>query len=163
MTTRCRCSDPAERSIDGWTRANAGTHYAEGQVVKVRMLMVVAVLVPLVGCAGEDDFELTGQLYAAGSVTGQRSDEGCSGYRGYRDIVKGASVTVYDAAGTIVATGSLGRGSSPDMVGCTFPFTVADVPGDSDFYQVELASRGRVTVSAEDARAGRAALSLVSS
>ncbi|MHA6793506.1 hypothetical protein ACVGVM_08310 [Pseudonocardia bannensis] len=84
---------------------------------------------------------------------------GCEGSGGYSDITLGTSVTVYDASGTVVGTGHLGRGSAAEG-GCTFPITVLNVPGGSSFYQVEVSHRGRITVQAADARAGLVGVTL---
>ncbi|MBW0118526.1 hypothetical protein I4J48_25105, partial [Pseudonocardia sp. KRD-169] len=89
-------------------------------------------------------FALTGELNLAGE--GGHGSGSCAGYGGYSDIGAGTSVTVADATGTVVATGRLdsGRSSAGD---CVFPFSVAEVPGDSDFYRVEVSHRGEVTFS----------------
>ena len=79
-------------------------------------------------------------------------DGTCSTSNGYDDVNAGASVTVYNAEGTIVATGTLGTGTGHReteaggyYVGvCEFPFSI-EVP-DSPFYQVEVSHRGRSTV-----------------
>jgi len=44
--------------------------------------------------------------------------------------------------------------------GCAFTFSVPDVPAGESFYQVEVTHRGKINVSAEDARNGSTALSL---
>ena len=84
---------------------------------------------------------------------------------GYSDVNEGASVTIYDAAGAVVGTSRLGPGLTTlhiDAGGdaykaqCTFPFS-AEVPA-SDFFQVEVSHRGKVTVTAEEANS--AALTL---
>lgn len=71
----------------------------------------------------------------------------CTGTGRYGDVREGAPVVVADAAGTIVATGSLGHGrvdalSSP---ACAFPFTVPSVPAGSAFYLVEVGHHGAST------------------
>jgi hypothetical protein len=48
----------------------------------------------------------------------------------------------------------------PVGTSCVFPFTVADVAGGSDFYQVEVTHRGKITVSDADARDGKASFTL---
>ncbi|MFB7665374.1 hypothetical protein ACFC1R_15720 [Kitasatospora sp. NPDC056138] len=80
---------------------------------------------------------------------------GCSGRGGYADITEGAGVTVYDASGRVVGEGSLPAGAKADLTSCVFPFSVPDVPEGSEHYQVEVAHRGKPTVSAEDAKAGK--------
>lgn len=79
---------------------------------------------------------------------------------GYNDIVDGAAVTVYDAAGTVVATGRLGKEDSAELGRCMWPITVPNVPATSAFYAVEVTHRGKVTVPAGQARAGDIHLTL---
>jgi hypothetical protein len=57
--------------------------------------------------AGGGTFTLTGELALDGAGYGSG---GCSGSGGYSDIGAGASVTVADASGTVVATGALDPG-----------------------------------------------------
>lgn len=95
-------------------------------------------------------------LDSVGTPTTVQADSsgGCVGVGGYSDLTEGATVTVYDAGGEIVGTGSLGAGEYVSMRNeediqagagrCAFAFSLA-VP-DSDFYQVEVTHRGRVTV-----------------
>ncbi|MFJ2717424.1 hypothetical protein [Streptomyces sp. NPDC087437] len=118
--------------------------------------------------ADPGDFTLRGRMvlnYGATTATFEYGGD-CSGYdgSGYGDIVPGASVTVYDSSGSVVATGELGKGKLPEgstsSVPCTFPLVVKGVPKGSRFYQVEVSHRGRVTVPAADAEAGRFAASL---
>jgi hypothetical protein len=105
-------------------------------------------------------FTLSGTLVLNDGVTSYPSP-GCRGYRGYDDIDHGASVTVYDAKGIVIATGSLGQGAlMGGGASCAFPIIVAAVPEGSDFYQVEVSHRGKISVQAADARAGRVAVSL---
>ena len=61
----------------------------------------------------------------------------CHGISGYRDIVRGAQVTLRDGAGTILATSVLdyGSGASSSLV-CSFTFTILDV-AEVPFYSVE--------------------------
>ncbi|MEU7044946.1 hypothetical protein AB0A77_28360 [Streptomyces varsoviensis] len=115
----------------------------------------------------EEPFTLRGTVVLkSGATTATQFDAGgdCMGYEGYDDIVPGASVTVFDSGGKVVATGSLGKGSLPEgamgSVPCSFPFAVAGVPKGERFYQVEVSHRGKVTVTAEVAEAGRFAASL---
>jgi hypothetical protein len=84
---------------------------------------------------------------------------GCEGTGGYDDIAEGTSVTVYDAAGAVIATGSLGS-STYELSTCTFDVSVPDVPKGEDFYKVEVSHRGTVQLSAEEAEAGQFGASL---
>lgn len=112
------------------------------------------------GSSAPASFTLRGTMTLTGdNVPSGDTSEGCTGYEGYEDIAQGASVTVYDSAGAVVATGALGTGK-PESAACVFPVRVPDVPGGSKFYRVEVSHRGQVTVTAADARAGKFAASL---
>lgn len=79
---------------------------------------------------------------------------GCEGSGGYTDITLGTSVTVYDAAGSVIATGMLALSKFDEAAGsCTWDVSVYDVPGDQDFYQVEIGHRGKLQLSVVDAKA----------
>jgi hypothetical protein len=106
--------------------------------------------------AAAKSFALTGSmtLKQASFASGP-----CSGTGGYSDIGEGASVTVYDGGGQVVATGALEAGRRVGL-NCEFGVWVANVPAGPKFYQVEVSHRGKVTLSAEDAQAGRFAASL---
>ncbi|QUQ69815.1 hypothetical protein [Kutzneria sp. CA-103260] len=110
------------------------------------------------GKAAPTTFTLLGtfSLYGTSSTVGGA----CHGSGGYSDIADGASVTVYDAAGKVDAIGAITRPQSLGMSGCTFSIVVSAVPNDDKFYQVEITHRGKVTVTADDAKAGRVALTL---
>lgn len=114
---------------------------------------VLIAAVALAGCgtsaaATPAPFTLTGDLRVDCYATG------------YNDIVDGAPVTVYDAAGTVVATGQLGTEDSAELGRCMWPITVPNVPATSAFYAVEVTHRGKVTVPAAQARAGDIHLTL---
>ena len=98
----------------------------------------------------------TFSLYGTSSSIGGT----CHGSGGYSDIADGASVTVYDAAGKVDAIGAITKPESLGGLGCTFSVVVSDVPNGEKFYQVEITHRGKITVTADDAKAGRVALSL---
>lgn len=76
----------------------------------------------------------------------------CFGTGGYEDVEQGASVTVENASGTVIGTGSLGVGK-PVFGACLLRFTVANLPR-SDFYKIGVNNRGFVTFSARQAAAG---------
>jgi hypothetical protein len=96
------------------------------------------------------------------SLNGTSSTLGgeCHGSGGYSEIADGASVTVYDAAGKVDAVGMITKPQSLTGMGCAFSIVVSDVPNGEKFYQVEITHRGKVTVTADDAKAGRVSLSL---
>lgn len=112
------------------------------------------------GSDAPKSFTLAGTMTLTGdNVPVGDTSEDCTGYSGYEDIAAGASVTVYDSAGKVVATGALGTGK-PHSAACVFPLRVPEVPGGSKFYRVEVSHRGQITVTAAEAKAGELAASL---
>lgn len=83
--------------------------------------------------------------------------EPCHGIGPYQDMAAGARVTVYNGAGTAVATGELREGQWG--VGCMFPFSVTDVPV-STMLQVEVGSRGKVAFGVDDVKNGKVKLTV---
>jgi hypothetical protein len=116
--------------------------------------------------SGSDDagsFTLKGALTLTSPTPLDYDHNACAGSGGYNDIVKGAAVTVYDASGKVVATGSLGAGryaSQDSTAPCVFPVAVPGVPDGSKFYRVEVSHRGQITVSSAEAKAGKFGASL---
>ncbi|MEU2446046.1 MULTISPECIES: hypothetical protein [Streptomyces] len=101
----------------------------------------------------EGTFALLEDAVDIGDSCGGRYDSG------YDDIQEGTSVTVYGAAGDVVATGQLENGDK--VLGtCTFDVAVDDVPRGEKFYKVEVGHRGTVQMSAEEAENGEFAASL---
>lgn len=87
----------------------------------------------------------------------------CAGKGGYKDLGQGASVTIFDSSSTIIASGQLDAGAfNGDLLDatCTFSFSVPGVPNGHDYYQVEVSHRGKVTLKGDDARAGKASLTI---
>jgi hypothetical protein len=78
---------------------------------------------------------------------------GCEGTGGYSDISAGAAVTVRDGEGSMLATSDLDSGED-DGFGCTFPFTVQDVP-NAHFYEIEVSHRGSLSYSKDEMQANR--------
>lgn len=105
--------------------------------------------------AGAFDLRGTFTLY-----TGGYGYSTCGGSGGYSDITTGTTVTVYNAAGTVLSQGALGTGR-PDGAGtCVFSLAAPNVPAGEKFYLVEVSHRGRIMVQPDDARNGNVALSL---
>jgi hypothetical protein len=102
--------------------------------------------------ASPDTFTLTGDFQLTDGATSDGLG-GCEGTGGYDDISEGASITVYDAAGAVIATGALGS-SSYDAPTCTFDVSINNVPGGQHFYKVEVSHRGTVQLSADEAKNG---------
>ncbi|MER6135567.1 hypothetical protein [Streptomyces sp. NPDC001815] len=97
-------------------------------------------------------FTLTGSFELAKDAV-RNGLGGCKGSGGFDDIAEGTAVTVYDAAGTVIATGHLGD-STLSSGTCTFDVAVEGVPKGKEFYKVEISHRGTVQLSADDAEAG---------
>lgn len=77
----------------------------------------------------------------------------CGGLQGFADINEGAQVTVRDAGGAVLALGRLERGEwQTDTGECRFEIKVPGVPDGEDFYQVEVAHRGSITVNNQEAK-----------
>src|SRR5206468_324064 len=125
------------------------------------------------GAFGTGSFTLNGQMTlmqsssSYGSYSSYSSsayylgqDGTCFGEGGYSDIGAGTGVNVYDQSGAIVAVGQLASGRGSYSSGCTLTFSVPDVPSGSKFYQVEVSHRGKMNLSAQDAKAGAAAYTL---
>ncbi|WP_433233969.1 hypothetical protein [Actinomadura nitritigenes] len=74
---------------------------------------------------------------------------GCEGVGGYDDMTEGATVTVYGAAGQIVAVGSLNQGVWTGKQ-CSFVFEIPNLP-EEQFYQVEVSHRGKISVPRSEA------------
>lgn len=112
------------------------------------------------GSSTPKTFTLRGTMTLTGDniPTGDTSED-CTGYSGFDDISEGASVTVYDSTGKVVASGALGAGK-PKSAACVFSVSVPGVPEGSKFYQVEVSHRGKLTVSSADAEKGQFASSL---
>ncbi|MFF2124411.1 hypothetical protein ACFVW1_03235 [Streptomyces olivochromogenes] len=108
--------------------------------------------------ASPDTFTLTGDFKLTDGATSDGLG-GCEGTGGYDDIAEGAAVTVYDAAGSVIATGSLGS-SSYDVPNCNFDVSIDGVPGGEDFYKVEVSHRGTVQLNADQAKNGLFAATL---
>ncbi|WP_437095204.1 hypothetical protein [Streptomyces sp. enrichment culture] len=107
----------------------------------------------------EEPFSTDGTLTVAGIGSGLDLDDLCSGTGGYSDIDFGTQVNVTDAAGTLVAVGSLSFGKKTEL-GCEFPFTVDDITPGSKFYTVEVSHRGGLTQTEDELRAGGLAFTL---
>lgn len=131
------------------------------------LAIVVTVVIGLALTGSDEDrpssvFTLSGELRlgAGGAFVAGTS---CSGddSKGYPDIDAGTPVTVYDSAGTVLATGVLGSGTVTTPGGpCVFAFTVPGVLAGEASYQVEVADRGKVRVNAAEAEYGTVAVTL---
>jgi hypothetical protein len=99
-------------------------------------------------------FTLTGTMEVTGIKNWRRVSTQCEGIGGYDDIGESTSVTVYSGSGQVVGTGRLTNGVVFGA-SCSFSVMVEKVPVGSDFFQVEVSHRGKLTLSAADAKAGK--------
>lgn len=104
--------------------------------------------------APEPAFEMWGAVRLDSEGAFSMNPE-CGGKDSYDDINPGAPVTVYDGTGKALAKGTLDKGKfeGKDLLApCVFTFSVVNVPGGLDSYQVEVSHRGRVSVSSAEAK-----------
>ncbi|WP_406838813.1 hypothetical protein ACICHK_26335 [Streptomyces sp. AHU1] len=101
--------------------------------------------------AGDRPFTLVGEVQVAGDPGASGP---CAGDHEFGDLDKGAPVTVFDSAGRVVATGSLGGGAYDDFARCVFPVAVRGVPDGSKSYAVRIGRHGRTEITNEEARTG---------
>lgn len=106
----------------------------------------------LKAAAGAGSFTASGVMVLSDS-DGYSVSTTCSGKGGYADITEGASVTVTDAAGATIAVGRLGAGHL-ETAGCTFDFSIPDVPSGKGFYGIEVEHRGTLKYSEADISKG---------
>ncbi|MGP4056875.1 hypothetical protein ACTWP6_18980 [Mycobacterium sp. 4D054] len=76
----------------------------------------------------------------------------CAGAGQYGDIGPNAAVTVTDQSNTVLARGTLDRGST-ELGSCLLTFSVERVPAGAIFYQVEVAHRGAYRYTEHELRA----------
>lgn len=116
-----------------------------GGGVLVLLTGVIVTLVMTLGASSK--VTLRGHMEIVGSENISTYGGECSGSDGYDDLSGGASITVTDPTGKVVATGSIGTGQpAGDGYLCDFPFEIPDVPS-ARFYGIEISHRGVVTFS----------------
>ena len=154
----------------GFVLVGCGSTQAAAPVTSVAPVTVTVVASATTTAPVEPaTFTLTGTLTRKFS---QGAGTACNpGTDGFGDIRMGAAVTVYDESSKVLAVGELGRGSfvaipkatyangGGEVGTCTYPLSVPGVPA-ATMYQVEIAHRGKVVVSPEDAKAGAFAAEL---
>ncbi|WP_326804470.1 hypothetical protein OIE49_26675 [Streptomyces sp. NBC_01788] len=145
---------PASR----WSRLSRGAVLAIGACLGAAAVGACWAGMSLAGQSG-DSFSTDGTLTVTGVGGGLDSGEPCSGTGGYSDIHFGTQVTITDAAGALVAMGSLSLGQKTEQ-GCEFPFTVDDITPGSKFYTVEVSHRGGLSKAEDELRTGGLAFTL---
>lgn len=115
------------------------------------------------GSTDGSESEKSATMTVSGTITLTDSgvdevDGECWGTGGYDDMQGGTQVVVRDADGKTIGAGSLDAGYSDGSVVCVFPFNIHDVPAESSLYSVEVAHRGQITFTEDNA--GELSLSL---
>ncbi|MEV5934789.1 hypothetical protein AB0L56_19145 [Streptomyces sp. NPDC052079] len=149
---------PPTPSASRWSRLPRGAVFVIGVGLGAAVVGACWAGVSLAD-GSEEAFSTDGTLTVSGIGAGLASGDLCTGTDGYDDIDFGAQVSVTDAAGTLVAKGSLGLGEKTEL-GCEFSFTVDDIPPGSKFYTVEVSHRGGLTQTEDELRAGGLAFTL---
>lgn len=131
--------------------------------------VLVVVVASVVGLVSGDSTRIAGSITLTSTSGADPNNLGipgeCRGYNAYGDIAEGATVTIKDAGGKVVATTKLEPGkpasgeSGPTPRECTFRFIAEDVP-DSEFYGVEVSHRGVVQFSKQQVRNGEVQMQL---
>lgn len=98
---------------------------------------------------GDDSQTITGKVGLTDIDGDWTEGEPCSGSGGYEDLREGARVTVADGGGETIAVGRVDDSKAENEFGCLLSFTVEDVPS-SDFYDIEVASRGGLKYSHQE-------------
>jgi hypothetical protein len=73
----------------------------------------------------------------------------CYSASGYSDIAVGVPVILRDENNTILASSTLDAGHLATL-GCTFGFTLTNVPNTAKFYAAEVSHRGQVSYSHQE-------------
>ena len=119
-------------------------------------VFIAIIITAMILVSAPQPFTVKGTLEVVNSDFGA---DPCS-IAGNEYIVEGAAVTVTDASHKTVALGQLGAGHKDNAsLGCSFTFTVNDVPPGPKFYGVEISHRGSVQYTAAQLHDG-VALSL---
>lgn len=148
------------------TPADAGRRFPLGAVGGLAAAIVlvavgIAVYFGVSAVAGDEPFTLEGTLQLNSDsikTTALPPGFNCAGSGGYSDVGPGAPVTVSDEAGTLLGKSTL-EGSVGGPGWCAMTFTVADVPAGAKFYRVEVARRGDMSYTEDEAR-GRITLTI---
>jgi len=92
----------------------------------------------------DDSITVTGELTLTDPSGWSYGAGGCLGDGGYSDIAGGANVTIKGATGAVIGVTHLkaGKASGGD---CAFAWTASGIPGNEQFYTVEISHRGALT------------------
>jgi len=156
--------DPTDEIYPYPEQAHPVTPAAKGRFkFGTRQLVIAAVVLGLVAVGSyfgasallkDEPFTVEGTLQlntASITTTGLPPGFNCAGSGGFNDVGPGAPVTVSDEAGTLLAKSTL-SGSVGGPGWCALSFAVKDVPAGSKFYRVEVARRGDMSYTEDEAR-----------
>jgi len=150
---------PGRRSVGVWALVGVGVGLA---IVLLLGAVLVVLLLEDSGDNGPSTVKggktltVTGTLELIGDVDG--TTENCWGSGGYSDLGEGTQVIVRDDSGKTVGIGSLDAGSVPErfdfgdtIVSCGWSFTVEEVTSGAASYSVEVAHRGEIAFTEDEA------------
>jgi hypothetical protein len=137
--------------------APAARHKSRAVIIVVAIIVIAALALGggyvLLGAGGHPTHQVAGtfvvtdtSIYASG-ITAFGST--CEGSGGYSDLSAGVSVILKDENDKTISATSLGEGTGNSTV-CTFKFTLADVPDNATFYNIQISHRGTVSFSHAD-------------
>ena len=122
-------------------------------VLVVILAIVVPVAVWAARSSGPKEFTITGTIDVHDSVkSSARLGFACEGSGGFSNIGPASPVLVKDETGTVIAVGEMTGSRSISSKLCELSFTADDVPAGRNYYLVEIARRGELTYTEEEAR-----------
>ncbi len=176
MSTRTPVIPPVSAPVPPVERSAPASEPPKSQVphrneVKIRRsrLLVTAAVALVAICVGAyfavkaitkpappAPFSLIGTLQLISNsikTTGLPGGYSCAGDRSDNDIGPGATVTVADETGKLIAKGAI-ESSYGQPGSCLFLFRVNEVPGGQKYYRVQVAQRGETIYTEAAAKAG---------
>ena len=147
------------------------------RAIRTGLIMTIASLTAVTACGGESKVKIGGFMMLSVDITEYVTEgtsnfvgswNSCSGIGGYSDFGSGMDVSIRDADGKIIGTTSPRNFSTSDLssddedlksaavstqdnseLACGVVYGPISVP-KSEFYEVEIGSRGTLTYSHED-------------
>ena len=147
------------------------------RAIRTGLIMTIASLTAVTACGGESKVKIGGFMMLSVDITEYVTEgtsnfvgswNGCSGIGGYNDFGSGMDVSIRDADGKIIGTTSTRNFSTSDLssddedlksaavstqenseLACGIVYGPISVP-KSEFYEVEIGSRGTLTYSHEE-------------
>jgi hypothetical protein len=150
------------------------------RAIRTGLLLIIASLTTVTACGGESKVKIGGIMMLSVDVTDYVTNgtstfvgtwNDCSGIGGYSDFGSGMDVSIRNGDGKLIGTTSTRNFKAEDLsssdkdlkdtaklakdspeLSCTVFYGPISVPR-SDFYEVEIGSRGTLTYSYEDLKA----------